>query len=77
MTLIKSEYGGGASRGAWQAPKPKDPKLVGGIYFNPDPLSVINKEHEGPNSISLFKNFFAGTKAKDEGVVKQDGAAKK
>ena len=38
--------------------KPKDPKLVGGIYFNPPPLSVVNKEHEGNGTVNQFNNFF-------------------
>ena len=40
-----------------QATKPRDPKLVGGIYFNPPPLSVINKEHE-TGGVNQFNNFF-------------------
>ena len=27
--------------------KPKDPKLVGGIHFNPPPLAAVNKEFQG------------------------------
>jgi hypothetical protein len=39
--------------------KPKDPKLVGGIHFNPPPLSVINKEHEGSGTVNVFNSFFS------------------
>jgi len=38
--------------------RPKDPKLVGGIHFNPPPLSTVNKEHEGQSGINVFSNFF-------------------
>ena len=41
--------------------KPKDPKLVGGIYFNPPPLSVVNKEHEGSGTVNVMSNFFANS----------------
>lgn len=44
--------------------KPKDTKLVGGIYFNPPPLSVINKENEG--GTTQFNNFFTKKPAKTE-----------
>jgi hypothetical protein len=51
--------------------KPKDPKLVGGIHFNPPPLSVVNKEHEGSSTVNQFNNFFtkkpvAKTEAEDK-----------
>jgi hypothetical protein len=45
--------------------KPKDPKLVGGIYFNPPSLALINKEFSGMNSVNVFQNFF-NTKVKME-----------
>lgn len=49
--------------------KPKEPKLVGGIYFNPPPLSVINKEHDGTSGINVFSNFFnKGEKVKTETI---------
>jgi hypothetical protein len=53
--------------------KPKDPKLVGGIYFNPPPLSVVNKEHEGSGTVNQFNNFFTKTKsvAKSEVLDKE------
>jgi hypothetical protein len=56
---------------AGKVTKPKDPKLVGGIYFNPPPLSVVNKEHEGNGTVNQFNNFFtkksvAKTEAQDK-----------
>ena len=41
---------GGYERG--KIYKPKDPKQIGGIYFNPPPLSEINREYEGKSSNS-------------------------
>ena len=38
--------------------RPKDPKLVGGIHFNPPPLHLVNKEYQGQNSVNVFQNFF-------------------
>ena len=45
--------------------KPRDPKLVGGIHFNPPPLSVVNKEFQGQGSVNVFQNFF-NTKEKKQ-----------
>jgi hypothetical protein len=53
--------------------KPKDPKLIGGIYFNPPPLSVINKEHEGSTSVNVMSNFFAtGIKNDKKSPIKKE-----
>lgn len=47
--------------------KPKDPKLVGGIFFNPPPLAEINKQHDGASGVNVFSSFFTkGEKAKGE-----------
>ena len=52
--------------------KPKDPKLVGGIYFNPPPLSTINKEHDGTSGVNVFSNFFnKGDKVKNENTKQE------
>ena len=42
--------------------RPREPKLVGGIHFNPPPLSVVNKEFQGQGAVSVFHNFFAKDK---------------
>ena len=47
--------------------RPRDPKLVGGIHFNPPPLSVVNKEYQGQGAVSVFQNFFSKDK-KDKKV---------
>lgn len=50
--------GGGQSNFFQKSGSNKDqPKLVGGIFFNPVPLEELNREHnEGGNS--LVNNFF-------------------
>jgi len=51
--------------------KPKDPKLVGGIFFNPPPLAQINKEHDG-QGVNVFSSFFSkGEKVKLEGTKQE------
>ena len=57
--------------------KPKDQKLVGGIFFNPPPLTEVNKDHDGAGNISVTKNFFSKTVApkdeiKDEPMTKTE-----
>ena len=52
--------------------RPRDPKLVGGIYFNPPPLSVVNKEHEGASNVNVMSNFFAGKTENKKSTVKKE-----
>ena len=52
--------------------KPKEPKLVGGIYFNPPPLAVVNKEHEGSGTVNVMSNFFANSSKKEQKAEKKD-----
>ena len=47
--------------------KPDDPKLVGGIYFNPIPIKEINRELDGQGQFNVASSMFkVKTAPKDE-----------
>jgi len=47
--------------------KPDDPKLVGGIYFNPIPIKDINRELDGAGQFNVASSMFkVKTAPKDE-----------
>ena len=58
------------THGETEQVRPKDPKLVGGIFFNPPPLKEINKEYEG--GANIFTTGFKIQSAKDEHVKDEE-----
>jgi len=52
--------------------RPDDPKLVGGIYFNPVSIKEINKELDGTGSFNVASSMFKIKTTKDEFVKKED-----
>jgi hypothetical protein len=50
--------------------KPEDPKLVGGIYFNPIPIREINKDLDGAGSFNVASSMFKVKK--DEQGIKDE-----